>query len=143
MMRKISAKLDIRKIQYMNLFERTIGIKAKHCFIYDTAIIFIVPRKVVNKAIGKNAGNINKLTLRLNKKIKIIANPKSSYDLESFINAVIYPNKFRKLFLTDNVLTIFSIPRTKAALIGRGKMRLHSLASIIEKFFGIKKIIIK
>ena len=133
----------MRKIQYMNLFERIIGIKAKHCFIYDPTIIFIVPKKLINKAIGKNARNINKLTSRLNKKIKIIAYPKSSVDLENFINAVIFPIKFRKLALINNELIIFSIPRTKAALIGKGKIRLHALASILEKFFGIKKINIK
>ena len=142
-MKKISVKLDIRKIQYMNLFERALGVKAKHCFMYDSTIIFIVEKRMINKALGKNANNINKLGLRLNKRIKIIAEPEENHDLEQFINAIVFPNKFRRINIVNNELIIFSIPRTKAALIGKGKTRLHALSSIIEKFFGIKKVIIK
>ncbi|UZE93962.1 MAG: hypothetical protein IB618_00070 [Candidatus Pacearchaeota archaeon] len=140
---KIIAKLDIQKIQYMNVFEKVVGLKAKYCFNYDSIIIFAVPRKLVTKAIGRNAENVNRLMRRINRKVKIVAVPTSRADLEYFIKVLIFPHKFRKLLLQNNELIIFSALREKAALIGRGKRRLHELSDILEKFFSIKKVIIK
>jgi len=140
---KILAKFDIKKIQYMNIFEKVVGIKAKSCFIYNSIIIFIVPKNLVTKAIGKKAANMAKLNLKLNRKVKIVASPTSQADLGNFINVIIFPHKYRKLSLTNNELIIFSASREKAAIIGRGKTRLKELADVLNRFFDIKKVIIK
>jgi len=140
---KVLAKLDIQKIQYMNIFEKIMKIKAKYCFTYDNTIIFTVPKKHVTKAIGKNAQNVNKLSERLNRKVKIVATPTSSIDLDYFISVIIFPYKFKRLSLQNHELTIFSAPREKAALIGRGKKRLKKLSEVLERFFNIKKVTIK
>ncbi len=140
---KILAKLDIQKIQYMNIFEQVIKLKAKYCFTYDNIIIFAVPKKFVTKAIGRNAQNVNRLSMRLNRKVKIVATPTSQIDLDNFISVIIFPHKFKRLSLENHQLIIFSAPREKAALIGRGKKRLKKLSDVLERFFSIKKVIIK
>ena len=140
---KVLAKLDIQKIQYMNIFEKITRIKAKYCFTYDSTIIFTVPKRFVTKAIGKNAQNVNKLCARLNRRVKIVATPTSPIDIDNFISVIIFPHKFKKLSLQNHELIIFTAPREKAALIGRGKKRLKTLSIVLERFFNIRKVSIK
>jgi NusA-like KH domain protein len=139
----MKAKLDIRTIQYMNLFEKTTGIKAKDCFNYNAIIIFMVPRVLISRAFGERRSNLNRLRMKMNRNVKIISNPSGIYDLEYFISAVISPNRFKKISLENDELTIFSLPRTKSVLIGRDKMRLKELSDILKRVFGIKRVVIR
>lgn len=139
----LKARLDLKTIQLINLFEKITHVKAKYCFNYNEITIFVVPKVFLNKALGRDAANLNKLKTHLNKKIRIIVSPTSTRDLENFIKAIVFPYEIKKVVLQNNELCIFSSPGNKAALIGRNKSRLSELSDIIEKFFGIKKIIIK
>jgi NusA-like KH domain protein len=140
---RVLVKFDIQKIQYMNIFEQITGVKAKTCFFYSNAVVFTVPRMLVNRAVGRDAMNIKRLMMRLNKKVKIIATPNSRADMEYFINSVVYPYKIQSLSFEDNILVIHANPRIKAMLIGKGKMKLHELAEVIERSFGIKDVVIR
>ncbi|MCX6742355.1 MAG: hypothetical protein NTX24_04265 [Candidatus Pacearchaeota archaeon] len=138
--------MDIRTIQNLNLFEKITGAKARCCFNYNSAIVFVVPRHLLNQALGKNASNINRLYLKLNKRVRIIISPldnPSIGDIERFVKSIVYPYDFKNAIVENGELIIFSMPRTKAALIGRDKTRLKELTDIIDRFFGIKKIVIK
>ncbi|MGB9708100.1 MAG: NusA-like transcription termination signal-binding factor [Candidatus Pacearchaeota archaeon] len=139
----MKVKLDLRSIQYMNLFEKLTHVKAKYCFDYDSTIIFIVPKFLMSRALGERAKNIEKLEFNLHRKVRIIANPVGINDIERFIKAIIFPHEFKKIVIENNEVYIFSAPRTKAAIIGRNKVRLEGLTDILDKFFGIKKVIIK
>ncbi len=139
----MKVRLDIKKIQYINLFEKTTRIKAKYCFDYDPIMVFIVPRLFIAKAIGEKAINVNRLSKILNKRVRIVADPSGIHDLENFIKVLTFPNKPKRIFLKDKNLTIFSAPKTKAILIGRGKIRLKELSEVLKRFFGIEKIIIR
>lgn len=136
-------KFDMKKIQYMNMFERTCRVKAKTCFYYDKTIVFVVPRHLVAPAIGRDAVNVRMLASRLSRDIKIIALPESRADIGHFISVVVSPNRFARISLEQDKLIIYSAPRTKALLIGRGKLRLQQLSSALEQFFGIKEVQIR
>lgn len=138
--------MDIKTIQNLNLFERVTTTKARCCFSYNSMIMFVVPKHFLMHALGKNASNINRLYMRLNKRVRIIASPPenpSNENVEKFLRAIVYPYDFKNAVIENQELIIFSMPRTKAALIGRDKARLKELTDITEMFFGIKKITIK
>ncbi|MEM4152579.1 MAG: hypothetical protein QXK80_00440 [Candidatus Pacearchaeota archaeon] len=139
----LKAKLNLKTIQLINLFEKITRVKAKYCFDYNGITIFVVPKTLLNKALGKNAENLNKLKTQLNKKIRIITSPTNIRDAENFIKSIVFPYEIKKIDIQNNELYIFSAPGNKAALIGRNKSRLIELSDIIEKFFGIKKVVIK
>lgn len=139
----LKARLDLKTIQLINLFEKITHVKAKYCFDYNATTIFVVPKTSLNRALGKNAENLNKLKAHLNKKIRVIISPSNIHDVENFIKAIVFPYEIKKVEIQDNELCIFSAPGNKAALIGRNKTRLIELSDIIEKFFGIKKVVIK
>lgn len=143
------ATLDMKAIQNMNLFERVTGVKAKCCFDYNQTRFFVVPRFLIKKALGPNAMNIGRLEPQIARKIRIIAEPekKEQDEIEQFVRAIIYPHEFKRIELVmidgEPELHVYSMPRAKAALIGRDKLRLQELSQAIEQFFHIKKVLIK
>ena len=135
--------LDMQFIRYANLFSKITYVSTNHCFEYNHTIIFVVPRKFVMKAIGQNNSNLRKLSEILNKKIKIVAEPKGLEDLKNFVSIITYPVKFKSLELKDNEVTINANIQSKASLIGKEKARLEEMENILGQYFGVRKVRIK
>lgn len=127
-------------IRYLNLFEKITKIRTQHCFVYNSIIIFVVPEKVMARAIGEQGKNIKKLSEILGKKVKVIAAPKGKQDIEKFILAIVYPVRFNNLEMKEDKLIIVAGMQSKAALIGRNKTRLLEMQKILEDYFGVKKV---
>ena len=141
--------LDMKTIQNMNLFERITGVKPRCCFDYNQTRFFVVPRFLIKKALGMNAKNLPRLSV-IAKRIRIIGEPekKNQEEIEQFVKAIIFPHEFKKIDIamdenSNPELQIYSMPRAKAALIGRDKQRLSEMSQIVEQFFNIKKVVIK
>lgn len=136
--------LDMQFIRYLNLFEKITKIRTQHCFLYNLTIIFVVPKHIMAKAIGEQGKNVKKLSEILRKKVKVIASPeadgKTKEDIEEFILAIIHPLKFKNLEVEGSKLTINAGRQSKAALIGRNKVRLHEMEDILDSYFGIKEL---
>jgi len=103
--------------------------------MYNDAIIFAVPKNLVSKSIGENGKNVKKLNEVLRKKIKIIPTPLGIHHAKDFIRAVISPNSFKDLQITENEVIINAGSQNKAALIGRNRRRMMELQIIIKDFF--------
>lgn len=135
--------LDMQFIRYANLFNRVTKIRTNHCFSYNNTIVFVVPRKFVMKAIGINNSNLEKLNKITGKKIKIVALPHGREDIESFVATITRPVKFKAIEIKENEAIISAGAQSKAALIGKNKIRLEEMQNILEQYFGIKKLRIK
>jgi len=143
------ATLDMKTIQNMNLFEKITGVKPRCCFDYNQTRFFVVPKFLVKKALGENARNLPRLYV-ISKRVRIIADPekKNQEEIEKFIKIVIFPHEFKRLDIvmnqnSDPEIQIYSMPKIKAALIGRNKQRLIEMSQAIEQFFNIKRVVIK
>ena len=135
--------LDMKFIRYANLFNRITKIRTKHCFEYNNAIIFAVPRSFVMKAIGPNNKNLERLNHIIGKRIKIVAIPQGVEDIEGFVSIITRPIRFKAIEIKDNQAIISANAQSKASLIGKGKSRLEEMQNILEQYFGIKKVRIK
>lgn len=127
--------LDMKDIMYLNLFSKMTRVNTRYCFMYNDAIIFAVPKNLVSKSIGENGKNVKKLNEVLRKKIKIIPTPLGIHHAKDFIRAVISPNSFKDLQITENEVIINAGSQNKAALIGRNRRRMMELQIIIKDFF--------
>lgn len=130
-------------IRYANLFNKVTNVRTNHCFNYNNMIVFVVPRKFVMKAIGVNNSNLEKLNRITGKKIKIVALPYGREDIEHFVATITRPVKFKAIEIRDNETIITAGAQSKAALIGKNKVRLEEMQNILEQYFGIKKLRIK
>ena len=135
--------LDMRFIRYANLFNEVTRIRTNHCFEYNNTIVFVVPRKFVARAIGHQNENLEKLSNITGKKIKIVANPNGIEDIQNFVSVITRPIRFKAIEIKDNEAIICTNQQNKAALIGKGKIRLAEMQNILEQYFGIKKVRIK
>ncbi len=132
--------LDMKFIRYLNLFERVAKVRARHCFCYNSTIIFLVPKQEVAKALGNGGKNIKKLSEILEKKVKVIEMPCVKEDIKKFIEAIIYPVKFKSIEVKDDCVIISAGMQSKATLIGRNKTRLKEMKNILNEHFGIKEL---
>ena len=135
--------LDMQFIRYANLFSKITKIRCSHCFEYNNAIVFAIPRHFIMKAIGKDSINLEKLSKVINKRVKIVAIPNGKEDITSFVSMVTKPIKFNGIELRGEEAIITAGMQSKAALIGRGKVRLNEMENILGQYFGVKKVRIK
>ena len=132
--------IDMQFIQYMSFFERVMGLRTVHCFSYNRNIIFVVQPNFMARAIGEHGNNTKNLSLKLKKRVKIIAEPSGLKDIQKFVSAIVYPVKLNKIIIENDEAVISASPQERAALIGRDKVRLEELRNILEEYFSIKKL---
>ena len=53
--------IDMQHMRYINLFRKVSQISPHHCFVYNNAIIFVVPKKKLRLAIGNESSNLRKI----------------------------------------------------------------------------------
>lgn len=127
--------IDMQEIRYLNLFEKMTGVRTNFCFKYNETIVFCVPKPVLLKAIGPGSKNIRRMSEVLERKIKVVPQPRGLQDAEFFIRAVTNPTTFRNFEVKDNEIIITG-GDNKAMLIGRNKKRLLEMQDIVKDFFG-------
>ena len=131
--------IDMQTMRYINLLDRASRVKTRKCFVYNNTIIFAVPRMLMSQAIGPDAMHVKNLREQLGKRIKIISEPQGIGDAIRFIEDIIEPVRFKSLDIVDNTMVITSgSQQTKAALLGRNKIRLEELKRIIQDNFELE-----
>lgn len=131
--------LDITSIQQINLFSKITGVRAQNCFNYSNSILFVVDPNFISRALGPSGENLRRLSVFLKKKVRIIRTPDSN-DMERFVQAIVFPLKFKKLSVEGDLVTINAGQQSKASLIGRDHARLNELTSIVKMYFDIREI---
>ncbi len=135
--------LDMQFIRYVNLFHKITRIRCNHCFEYNNTILFAVPRHFVMKAIGKGNQNLEKLSRVIGKRIKIIAIPHGKEDIENFVSMITKPVRFKGIDVKGDEVIINATSQSKAALIGRSRVRLNEMQNILGQYFGVKKVMVR
>lgn len=129
--------IDIRKMRYLNLFEKITKIRGRDCFFYNNMVFFAVDSRDVFKSIGKNSENLRKLSGVIGKKIRIIAYPAKTKEASKFILQIINPLEMKEITINDKEIIIDAGSReSKALLMGRDKKKLEELQNIIRSFFN-------
>ena len=123
-------------MRYINLFARVSRIAPKHCFIYNSTIVFVVPEDKVSQAIGENGKNIRKMSEIIQRKVRVVLMPNGVEDAEKFISTVVYPTQIKNIELEGNNLIINAGNQSKAMLIGRNRTRFDEMRRIVKNYFG-------
>ncbi len=124
----------MRFIRYLNLFEKVTKIRTKNCFEYNNTIIFALHPSFISRAIGEGGKNVRELNEILGKKIKVISLPFNG--IGNFISDIVAPVRFKSIGIAGNEIVINAGRQSKAALIGRDKIRLEEINNIAGEYFG-------
>ncbi len=134
--------IDMQFMRYINLFARTTTVSTTKVFYYNNQIIFAVPKSKVSTAIGKGACNIKKMSETLRRKIRVVAMPAVDdvEGIKKFIGDVVSPIEFNGVELKGGTAVVNAGRQSKAALIGRNRIREKELADVLKSFFGINNL---
>ena len=138
----MASTIDMQMMRYINLFSKISNVSTTKVFVYNNVIVFAVPKPLVSKAVGKDGANVRKLGETLRKKIKVVAvaNIEDKEDIERFVSDVVSPITFSKIEFKDGSAVISAGRQSKAALIGRGRIREKELSEILKNFFKINRV---
>ena len=127
----------MQTMRYINLLDRTSGVKTTKCFVYNNAIIFAVPRALLSRAIGSQAFNIRNIQEQIGKKIRIIEEASGVGNMKKFIEDVVAPVSFKSVEVKDRIILLTAGSQSKAALIGRNRRRLDELQKIVKDTYNL------
>lgn len=132
-------------IRYMNLFTKITRVNAKYCFSYNNMVVFIIPGRDIDQAIGRDNVNLKKLSGIMLKRIRVLAEPSGEEDLEKFVSVLVTPATFEKITITNNdgvreAIITTNDRESKAMLIGRGRAREQELKEILGQYFKVKNV---
>ena len=131
---------DMQFIRYINLFGRITNVSAKHCFMYNNMIVFIVPGFAIERSLGRDNSNLKRISDILGKRVRVVAEPKGKKDIERFIKVLVSPIEYQNIEVKEDEVIITAGMESKAMLIGRGRVREQELKQILEQYFGIKNV---
>ena len=137
----MAREIDMQVMRYLNLFSKVTRVSTMNCFVYNNQILFVVPKSKVSYAIGKDAANVKRLRDILRKKIKVVAMPeeKDRASISKFVEDVVAPVEFTKIDYKEGSVTLTAGRQSKAALIGRNRIREKELSDILKDLFGVEK----
>lgn len=132
----MAGTISMQDMRHLNLFRRITGVSTRHVLRYNEMIVFCVPKSMISKAIGPEARNIKRIGEILGRRIKVIPIPQGNQHIRQFIQAIVFPIDFKDLEIKEGEIILNAGNRSKAALLGRNKRRLHEMQKIIKDFFG-------
>lgn len=131
----MNSVLDMQDLRYLNLFAKITKVDTRYFFEYNNMLVFCVPRRLVQKALGQNAENLKKISSIVGKRIRVVAHPEKIEDAKEFIERTVSPLTFEGLEITADEIIMVAGKMNKALLIGREKKRLSEMKNIVKYFF--------
>lgn len=128
--------IDMQDMRYLNVFEKITHVSTRFCFDYNNMIYFCVPKQMLNKALGRDAENLKRMSDVIKKRIRIIPIPLGEQHIKEFIQAIVNPIEFENVEVNPGEIVLTAGRESKAMLIGREKRRLAEMQKIIKNFFG-------
>ena len=122
----------------MAFFEKMTKVHAKDCLITENCVYFLVDKKKIALAIGKNGSIAKEVKNALGKPIKIFA---YSNEPKEMIKNMI-PN-IKNLDMSNDSMIITIPASEKITAIGRNGRNIKIIKLIMDRHFGIKNLKIR
>ena len=131
-------------MRYITLFEDVTRAQALDCIDKGELVIFIVPRKQMGLAIGKQGENVKKLKELMKKSVEVVG---FSRNLESFLRSIFHSYKVKSITVEEkeggNHARVEVDPSQKGRAIGKGGSNLRRAKEIVNRYFDGTEIVIE
>lgn len=129
----IKMKYDVDSLQKMALFEKVTKARLKDFFETETKLFFVVQKGQLQRALGPQKKNVQRLENMLKKRVKII---QYEQDVLRFIVNVLAPLKVVDIKEENGIVTITGPDqKTKGLMIGARAANLRMFEKIVQKYF--------
>jgi len=121
------------EIQLMNMFEQNTGARADDVVPTEDAVIFIVRKGDLGRAIGKKGANIERLRRVFGRSVEVV---EAATELEEFVTNLFRPASIERMSAEENRITIKVSEKDKGLVIGRGGKRVNRARMLLRRLFG-------
>ncbi|MEM4181991.1 MAG: hypothetical protein QXX68_02440 [Candidatus Pacearchaeota archaeon] len=132
--------LNLNLIRYLNILEEISKVRAINCFTFNNTIFFVVKKKDMKKAIGRNGNNVRRVSSIIKKRIRVLSNPVNEKERVVFIEKMLEPLVIEEIKIKDDELTIKAGLQERSIIIGRNRKGEKEMIGVLNQLFGIKKI---
>jgi len=131
-------------MRFITLFENVTRAQALDCLDKGELLIFVVPKKQVGLAVGKQGENIRKLKDMMKKNIEVVG---FSRDLEAFLRSIFHNYRVKNVTIQEKGEVTYAKvavdPGQKGRAIGRGGTNLRLAREIVNRYFDRTEITIE
>ncbi|HII38682.1 TPA: NusA-like transcription termination signal-binding factor [Candidatus Micrarchaeota archaeon] len=137
----IMPTLSLEDIQLINFIEMSTGAKANDLVRDENALIIVVQKGELGKAIGKAGANVQKLRQKTGKEIVVI---EDSDDAKAFLANVLAPAVLRNVAVSENggkkVAIVDVDSKNRGGAIGRGGEKIKRARLLLQRKFGFDDV---
>lgn len=129
-------KLNMDEIMLMNAVQQVAGVMPKDCITEEGLISFLIPEKLMGKAIGKNAINIKDLEKNFKKRVEFVPYFEKAED--------IFANALEVNYLSSKVNSVkvsINLNSAAKAKVFKNSSRLRRVKEFIQRNFGLELIV--
>jgi len=136
---KMEKANEISELEFKlaNVFTNLTGITPLMVIANKNGIGFLIQKKDMSKAIGKNGKNIHIMAKKTNKQIYVFADSPS---LEGFVRNLLSDVKIIALDINDimgeKAVTVLISEKDRAKVLGKNKARISLIEAILKKKFN-------
>lgn len=124
------------EILLMNALQQVTGVMPKDCMIFGQLVVYLVPEKLMGKAIGKSAVSVKELQERLNKRIELV--PFSEKPEELFAKAL--EVEYATARTANGKVTVLLDAQNKAKAY-KNNGRIKRVKELIARNYGLELVI--
>jgi len=137
-------RITSEEIRVLNIFELLTGVAAKDCVVEPDAVGFLIDRRDMGGAIGKNGENINRVKDKIRKEIFLV---QYTPEATKFIQNLFYPVFVKNVKISDGTngkIAIVEVRRKDyKKAIGNNGRRIKIAKILAYRNLGISDILIR
>ncbi|MDP8002972.1 MAG: NusA-like transcription termination signal-binding factor [Caldisphaera sp.] len=139
-------RIDLEELRYLSLFQDLTNAMAYRCITDNEAnrVFYLVNKNDVGKAIGKDGKNVKSLSKILNKSVEIVEYSDNVEEMAKNLFPGISVIKV-DLIDKDNTKTVYVKVKDdeKGKAIGKDGKNVKRAKIILNKLFGVEKVVVK
>ena len=135
--------LDISQIQMMNALDAVARVSAKDCFVDEGSVVFLVPEKDMNRAIGKAGSTVELLGKKLGKRVELFEFTEKP---EDFFGKAFSRAKIGKVEIRDSKerkIAVVTVDAANKKIILQNMRRLKRVKELAKRNYDIEEVRIR
>lgn len=136
-------RLTSDEIFYLNALNSASGANARDCIVQSGVISFLIKKKELGKAIGKDANAVKKLRQTLNLNVEFL---EYSEGIEEFLKKALYDIKIKEVNVSERdgkkIANVALEPGEKRKVLGLAR-RMKRIKALAQRNYNIENIKIR
>jgi len=142
----LESKITMEELRFLSVFQELTGVIAYRCFIDEDGnrLIYLVNNSEVGKAVGRNGKNVKFLARILKRTIEVVG---YSQDIEEMTRNLFPGIRVQGVTVSERggekAVYVKVVEEDKGKAIGKDGRNVKRARLVLERLFGVKKVVIR